>query len=78
MRSPSGRAKGPASAWRPGEKSANMAWGISGERGSLMAAIDYAESGEVNMADRLMQRFAVEYGGLRVLDLAGLRVYPQQ
>ena len=34
------------------EKSANMAWGISGERGSLMAAIDYAESGEVNMADR--------------------------
>jgi outer membrane receptor protein involved in Fe transport len=34
------------------EKSANMAWGISGERGNLMAAIDYAESGEVNMADR--------------------------
>jgi len=34
------------------EKSVNLAWGINGERGNLMAAIDYAETGTVNMADR--------------------------
>ncbi|WP_395400924.1 TonB-dependent receptor domain-containing protein [Pseudoduganella sp. UC29_106] len=34
------------------DKAASLAWGITGERGSLMTALDYAESGSVNMADR--------------------------
>ncbi|TWI11519.1 TonB-dependent receptor-like protein [Lysobacter ruishenii] len=34
------------------EGAADFAWGITGERGSIMAAINYAESGTVNMADR--------------------------
>ncbi len=34
------------------DKAANLAWGINGERGSLMAALDYTDSGTVNMADR--------------------------
>ncbi|OEZ53785.1 MULTISPECIES: TonB-dependent receptor domain-containing protein [unclassified Duganella] len=34
------------------EKAANVAWGISGERGYLMTALDYSQSGTVNMASR--------------------------
>ena len=34
------------------EGAADFAWGITGERGAIMAAINYAESGAVNMADR--------------------------
>ena len=36
-----------------GEEGAlDFAWGMTGERGSIMAAINYSESGTVNMADR--------------------------
>ncbi|MEZ0470038.1 TonB-dependent receptor [Luteimonas salinilitoris] len=34
------------------EGAADLVWGTTGERGSLMAAINYSESREVNMADR--------------------------
>jgi len=34
------------------EKAVDLAWGMSSDRGSLMAAINYAETGTVNMADR--------------------------
>lgn len=34
------------------EKAASIAWGIGSERGNLMAALDYSESGTVNMASR--------------------------
>ncbi len=36
-----------------GEEGAfDLSWGMAGERGSIMAAINYSESGAVNMADR--------------------------
>lgn len=34
------------------EKSADLAWGKTGDLGSMMAAVSYSESGTVNMADR--------------------------
>jgi outer membrane receptor protein involved in Fe transport len=34
------------------EKSADLVWGSRGERGSLMASLNYSESGEVNLASR--------------------------
>jgi iron complex outermembrane receptor protein len=34
------------------EKAADLAWGRTGEAGSIMAGISYAETGTVNMADR--------------------------
>ena len=34
------------------ETSADLSWGIAGDRGSLMGAINYSESGTVNMASR--------------------------
>lgn len=34
------------------EGAVDFAWGMSGDRGSIMAAINYSESGTVNMADR--------------------------
>ena len=34
------------------EGAVDLAWGMTGERGSLMAAINYSQSGTVNMADR--------------------------
>ncbi|REN02768.1 TonB-dependent receptor, partial [Mycobacterium tuberculosis] len=30
----------------------DLAWGVTGERGSLIAGINYAEGGTVNMASR--------------------------
>lgn len=38
---------------RDGEDGAvDLAWGMTGDRGSIMAAINYSEGGTVNMADR--------------------------
>ena len=34
------------------EKSFDFAWGITSDRGSLMAGINYSETGTVNMASR--------------------------
>ncbi len=34
------------------EGAVDLAWGMTGDRGSIMAAINYSESGAVNMADR--------------------------
>jgi outer membrane receptor protein involved in Fe transport len=34
------------------EKSVDLVWGSRGERGSLMASLNYSESGEVNLASR--------------------------
>ena len=34
------------------EGAADLTWGMSSDRGSIMAAINYSESGTVNMADR--------------------------
>lgn len=34
------------------EGAVDVAWGVNSDRGSLMAAINYSESGTVNMADR--------------------------
>jgi iron complex outermembrane receptor protein len=34
------------------EKAADLVWGTRGERGSLMASLNYSESGEVNLASR--------------------------
>lgn len=34
------------------EGAVDLAWGMTGERGSIMAAINYSEGGTVNMADR--------------------------
>ena len=34
------------------EGAVDLAWGMTGDRGSIMAAINYSESGTVNMADR--------------------------
>lgn len=34
------------------ERAADLTWGASGDSGSFMAALNYAESGTVNMADR--------------------------
>ena len=34
------------------EKSVDLAWGMTGERGSLMASLNYVEGEAVNMADR--------------------------
>lgn len=34
------------------EKAADLVWGTSGERGSLMASLNYSESGTVNLASR--------------------------
>lgn len=34
------------------ESAVDLAWGMSGDRGSIMAAINYSESGTINMADR--------------------------
>lgn len=34
------------------EGAADLTWGMSGDRGSIMAAINYSESGAINMADR--------------------------
>ena len=34
------------------EKSADLVWGTRGERSSLMASLNYSESGEVNLASR--------------------------
>lgn len=34
------------------EGAVDLTWGMSGDRGSIMAAINYSESGSINMADR--------------------------
>ncbi|KRD39833.1 TonB-dependent receptor [Lysobacter sp. Root916] len=34
------------------ETAVDLTWGMSGERGSIMAAVNYTEGGSVNMADR--------------------------
>lgn len=34
------------------ETAVDLTWGMSGERGSIMAAVNYTEGGTVNMADR--------------------------
>src|SRR3970282_1251143 len=34
------------------EGAVDLAWGMTGERGSIMAAINYSEGGTVNMATR--------------------------
>ena len=34
------------------QKAASIAWGVGGERGNLMTALDYSETGTVNMASR--------------------------
>lgn len=34
------------------EGAVDLAWGMTGDRGSIMAAINYSETGTVNMADR--------------------------
>src|SRR3546814_13209976 len=34
------------------EGSVDLTWGMTGDRGSIMAAINYSASGTVNMADR--------------------------
>lgn len=52
------------------ESTVDLAWGMTGDRGSMMAAINYSENGAVNMADRAPCGLGVSGGQLVCVDSA--------